>query len=199
MPFTLNLGDQAITVKVQRQRRKTLGLKALGHDTLSVRCPQGVSDPLIADALRAHGDKVMGLLKAWQPSVLPPWPSLPPQQLAAWHKTLTTGVVNRAQAWALAMDVNPTKVTVKAMKTCWGSCTPRNAISLNVRLAYCPPGVLDAIIVHELAHLSHHNHGPAFWALVAQFDPQYKDHRGWLRQHAKAIMAMPLGLEMVCF
>jgi hypothetical protein len=52
----------------------------------------------------------------------------------------------------------------------WGSCTPSDGtIRLSSRLADYPNWVLDYVIVHELAHLAHADHGPAFRALVAQY------------------------------
>ena len=52
----------------------------------------------------------------------------------------------------------------------WGSCTPATgAIRISDRLADLPPWVLDYVIVHELAHLVHVDHGPEFQALVARF------------------------------
>ena len=52
----------------------------------------------------------------------------------------------------------------------WGSCTPSTKeIRLSDRIAGFPGWVLDAVIVHELAHLVHHAHSPAFWELVHQY------------------------------
>ena len=56
------------------------------------------------------------------------------------------------------------------MTTRWGSCTPANGtIRLSSRLAGFPSWVLDYVIVHELAHLAEHGHGPEFWRLVRQY------------------------------
>ncbi len=52
----------------------------------------------------------------------------------------------------------------------WGSCTPSTrSIRLCDRLAAFPEWVLDYVLVHELAHLHHGNHGPAFWELVHRY------------------------------
>lgn len=52
----------------------------------------------------------------------------------------------------------------------WGSCTPLDgAIRLSSRMQDMPQYVIDYVLVHELAHLSHSNHGPEFNALVARF------------------------------
>ena len=52
----------------------------------------------------------------------------------------------------------------------WGSCTPSDgSIRLSTRLAGYPSWVLDYVLVHELAHLVHADHGRAFQALVARY------------------------------
>jgi predicted metal-dependent hydrolase len=52
----------------------------------------------------------------------------------------------------------------------WGSCSPTSGrIRISDRVAAFPPWVLDAVVVHELAHLAVPDHSPAFWALVARY------------------------------
>ncbi len=52
----------------------------------------------------------------------------------------------------------------------WGSCTPADgAIRLSSRLAAFPTWVLDYVLVHELAHLVHADHGPEFQAIVTRY------------------------------
>jgi predicted metal-dependent hydrolase len=62
----------------------------------------------------------------------------------------------------------------------WGSCTPRDGtIRVSARLASHPRWVLDYVIVHELAHLRYHGHGPRFRALVDRY-PLAERARGFL-------------------
>lgn len=62
----------------------------------------------------------------------------------------------------------------------WGSCTPATGvIRLSDRMAGYPPWVVDAVIVHELAHLVEHSHGPRFQALVARY-PLLERAEGYL-------------------
>ncbi len=65
--------------------------------------------------------------------------------------------------------------------TRWGSCTPPGTISLNIGLMKLPEALRDYVLIHELAHLNHPDHSKAFWAEVAQHDPNYKAHRKKLK------------------
>lgn len=62
----------------------------------------------------------------------------------------------------------------------WGSCTPSTGdVRISDRLVGVPPYVLDYVLVHELAHLVHADHSPAFRALVDQY-PRAERARGYL-------------------
>ena len=47
-----------------------------------------------------------------------------------------------------------------------------------------PPHIIDYTIVHELLHLRQMNHSKAFWNLVAEYYPQWREYRKWLKDHA---------------
>lgn len=87
---------------------------------------------------------------------------------------------------ALSMDTGllPQGLEIKYYKARWGSCTEKGMIQLNWRLMMVPESVVDYVIVHELCHLKHFNHSPAFWALVASHCVDYKAQRQWLKDHA---------------
>ncbi len=55
---------------------------------------------------------------------------------------------------------------IKNTKTYWGLCAPDNTITLNVHLMHLPQHLIDFIILHELCHTVHKNHGEYFWALL---------------------------------
>lgn len=55
----------------------------------------------------------------------------------------------------------------------WGSCSPKGEIILNPYLIKAPRPCVDYVLVHELAHLKHHDHGPEFFALMAQELPEW--------------------------
>jgi predicted metal-dependent hydrolase len=60
------------------------------------------------------------------------------------------------------------QVFVKNLKSKWGSCSSKENINLSVHLMRLPDHLIDYIILHELAHTRHMNHGEGFWHLLDQ-------------------------------
>lgn len=58
------------------------------------------------------------------------------------------------------------KVTIKHNATNWGSCSTRGNINLNLNIVRLPWALRDYILLHELCHLRHHDHGEAFHLLL---------------------------------
>tara|TARA_Y100000590_G_scaffold409453_1_gene501649 strand:- start:116 stop:829 length:714 start_codon:yes stop_codon:yes gene_type:complete len=65
----------------------------------------------------------------------------------------------------------------------WGSCNSNNDISINWRLAFSPPEVLEYIIAHEMSHLVEFNHSEKFWKLVDKLIPKRKSKEIWLKKN----------------
>lgn len=92
-------------------------------------------------------------------------------------------IPERVNYWANAMGLYPTKLSLRGQKTRWGSCSSKGEISLNWKLIAAPPEILDYVVIHELAHLKHHNHSKAFWSLVEAYCPEYQGLKKWLREN----------------
>ncbi len=80
------------------------------------------------------------------------------------------------------------KLSVRAQKTRWGSCSNSKNISLNCKLLLMPEEVATYVMIHELCHTIEMNHSLRFWSLVQECDPQYKKHRSLLRRLGKEIV-----------
>lgn len=57
-------------------------------------------------------------------------------------------------------------ISFRDQKTRWGSCSGENNISLSIQLMRLPSHLCDYVILHELAHTIHKNHGPQFWKFL---------------------------------
>ncbi len=85
--------------------------------------------------------------------------------------------------WSGVTGLQPQSLKIRPYKSRWGACTRDGRISLNTLLLPAPREVLDYVIIHELCHLMHLNHSPAFWGLVESHCPEWKLRRRWLRDH----------------
>lgn len=72
------------------------------------------------------------------------------------------------------LDPPPTKITVKDMRSRWGSCSyERGHISLNVRLSAYPRETVLSVLWHEYAHYWHHDHSAEFYGFLISLYPEY--------------------------
>ncbi len=115
------------------------------------------------------------------------------KKVLLWLKKQSAGLIEAAvRKYAPLMAVRPVKITLRDQRTRWGSCSHRGTLSFNWRLVMAPPEILNYVVIHELAHLRHHNHSAAFWAFVAQYDPNVKKYRAWLK--VNGVMLRPAWL-----
>ena len=76
-------------------------------------------------------------------------------------------------------------VSFNFAKTRWGSCSAKNKLNFSLYLAFVPAYLSDYVIVHELAHTFHKNHGDKFWKTVERFMPDYKLRRKALKEYSR--------------
>lgn len=79
-------------------------------------------------------------------------------------------------------------VQIRLQSSLWGSCTRDHNISLNAKLLFAEPRLVQYVLVHELCHTKHLNHSKRFWNLVFKFDPDFLLHRKLLKEASKSIM-----------
>lgn len=81
------------------------------------------------------------------------------------------------------------RISVREMRSRWGSCAASGNLAFSWRLVLAPPGVLDYVAAHEVAHRRHMDHSPAFWSLVAALVPDYLRHENWLKRYGRLLHA----------
>jgi len=104
--------------------------------------------------------------------------------LSDWYKQqAVTYFEQKMPIFANQIGVEYTAIQVKNYKSRWGSCYVDGRIQFNWKLLQAPTWVIDYVIVHELCHLKHANHSPAFWNLVETHYPQTQEAKRWLKTH----------------
>lgn len=103
--------------------------------------------------------------------------SLSPEELQAriaqlYTTEITAALRDIAHAYEIAMGVAVSRVSVRSMKTRWGSCTPKTgAIRIARELAAYPIECLDMVVAHELVHLLEPSHNQRFHVLLDTYCP----------------------------
>lgn len=89
----------------------------------------------------------------------------------------------RIDYFATRVGAAPAAIKVRRYKARWGSCTRGGELAFNWLIMVAPPEIVDYVVVHELCHLRHHNHGREFWQSVARVLPDYDGRRHWLKEN----------------
>ncbi len=79
------------------------------------------------------------------------------------------------------------RMTIRAQKTRWGSCSAKKNISLNYRLLFINKSLMDYILLHELVHTVHMNHSKAFWSSLELMMPDARNRDQRVNQITKSL------------
>jgi hypothetical protein len=102
--------------------------------------------------------------------------------LTRWYIGQAKKVLHDRCEWFAAITGHkPAAIRISHAARRFGSCSTRGTICLSWRLIFAPPDIIDYVIVHELAHLDHHDHSSKFWGRVRAMMPDYEKRREWLK------------------
>jgi len=80
------------------------------------------------------------------------------------------------------------KYQIRSMKSRWGSCSRNGSMRFNLALAHLNDACLRYVVCHEVAHLVHFHHGPAFHAFLELLHPDEKRGGTAVQQHAHVLV-----------
>ena len=121
-------------------------------------------------------------------------PGRRPVKIRAFLKELARRELQAASLkYAKRVDRRFGKITLRDTRSRWGSCTSTGNLMYSWRLAMAPLPVLDYVAAHEVAHLVHLDHSPAYWQTVATLLPGYQRHRDWLKRHGAGLHLIDIG------
>jgi len=81
------------------------------------------------------------------------------------------------------LGVAPPVLSVRAMRTRWGSASAAGRITLNLKLVQVPATLIDYVVYHELCHLVAPHHGRAFYDLLGKVLPDWRERRERLNRY----------------
>ena len=163
-----------------RSSRRTMALEITRDGRLLVRAPQRASQAVIDRFVASHADWIAAHLEK-QRQRAQAHPPLTEDEIAALRQKARDILPGRVAHYAEWMGVTPTGVKITGAKTRFGSCSAKNSLCFSLYLMAYPDTAVDYVVVHELAHIRHKNHSPAFYAEVARVMPDYRERRKLLK------------------
>ena len=163
------------TVLLEKSKRaKRLNITVRPFKGVRVAVPYGISiddAKKIAQSKRAWIRKQLARMQQIEKEILHISSHMPPIDIDAAKDQLASRLAELAEQHGFSYN----KVTFRQQKTRWGSCSAKNNISLNLRLASLPDKLSDYVILHELVHVRIKNHGALFWQELQRLMPDAKE------------------------
>jgi len=140
---------RGLTLTIRHSRRGNGYFATIAGDELHLSLPQ------VRDVMDERDRIVQAVIRCYSSAFLP----------------IAEGIAGQT---AEKINVPTPRIRFGYQKRRFGSCTQKNGIILNIRLALGPPGYLEYTIVHEVCHLREAHHQKPFWELVESVLPEYR-------------------------
>lgn len=166
---------------VKRSERKSIGLEITGDCKIIVRAPKRMSDSQIADFVNKY--------RGWIAKKLPEAEKRAERKLAVSEKedelknAAQKTIPSLVERYSKIMGLKPSSVKITSAEKRFGSCSGKNGLCFSWRLMAYSTAAVEYVVVHELAHIKHHNHSPAFYALIKKYMPDYKERQKLLKSN----------------
>lgn len=167
-----------IKITVTKKRMKNIYLRIRQEDgSIQVSAPHQCSDTQIRRFVEGRIDWIKIHQKKYQEmnQKREQHPVLSEAEIKRRKALLKTAAEQLVRKWEPVMGVSVSGITIRQMKTRWGSCNVKTChINLNLALYEKAPECLEYVVIHEMCHILEPSHNQIFWAHVARYCPEWK-------------------------
>jgi predicted metal-dependent hydrolase len=160
---------EEISYSVVYSRRRSISIIVSPHDGVTVRAPYRTSDADIKKFVQKKSEWIKKHIDGFSKLTRIGHEGRPGAEESQMFLRRVNEIVFKYQAY----NFHPENVVVRPLKTRWGSCTSKGKITINSSLINLDEKILEYVVVHELCHLRHHNHGKEFHKLLGELIPDY--------------------------
>lgn len=161
-----------VPYKLIRSERKSLSLRINEALEVVVRAPSRIPQPMIDQFVRNNTSWIIENTEKTKVHMQKhPLPT--EQMINELKQSASEYIPGRVEYYARIMGLEPAGISITAAKTRFGSCSSKDRVCFSCLVMRYPKEAIDYVIVHELAHIVHKNHGKAFYALIERILPDY--------------------------
>lgn len=164
-----------------RSGRRTLSVEVTREGQVVVRAPVRCGDAAVKSFVEKHQDWIEKHVEK-QRLRFAAYHEPTEEEKQAFMERAKRELPRRVACYAAIMGVEPTGITITGAQKRFGSCSGKNRICFSWRLMGYPDEAIDYVVVHELAHIVHKNHGQAFYALIESVLPDYRQRMKLLKR-----------------
>jgi hypothetical protein len=182
--YQIQIEDVMITVTKKRMKNMYLRIKKEDGRVL-ISAPHSMSDARI----RAFATERIDWIRKYQDiykernTGRKNAPQYTGAEIEHHKKLLRQKVELLVAKWEPVMGVKVSGITIRQMKTRWGSCNVKtHHININLALSYLPEECLEYVVVHEMTHILETSHNEQFWGYMTRFYPNWKQVRKRLNE-----------------
>ena len=159
--------------RLVRSRRRTVAVEITREGQVVVRAPLRCPQAFIDNFVESRRSWIEAHLQRQQQRIAA-HPPLTAAEVEALRQKAKAYLPGRAAYWAQRMGLQPAAVKITSARTRYGSCSAKGNLCFSLYLMQYPAEAIDAVVVHELCHLRHMDHSPAFYAEVERWLPDYR-------------------------
>ena len=164
-----------------RAKRRTMSLQLDRDGNAVVRAPYGVKKEFIDRFVAEHEGWLTRAREKQQARHLA-HPEPTDEERKALIARAKEYLPMRVDYWSGIMGLTPTGLKITSARTRFGSCSGKNSLCFSWRLMQYRREAIDYVVVHELAHIRHHDHSPAFYALIERYMPDWRERMKLLKE-----------------
>ncbi len=157
-----------------RSKRKTVSIQVDVDCNITVRAPLKI--------LQKEIDKILLEKKDWLEKTIisqrekkKSLREYSKEEIENLRRKAKTIIPQKVEYYSNIMQLKPASVKINSAKKRYGSCSGTNNLNFSLYLMDKDERFIDYVVVHELAHIKHHNHSKEFYKLIEYYMPDYKE------------------------
>lgn len=170
--------------RIVRSKRKTAAIEIDENCNLILRLPMNYPNRSIQSLLESHAqwiEKHMEIQKQRRLNRR----NLSKNEILQLKSKAKQIIPKRVEHFSKIMGLKPTGVKITSAQKRFGSCSGKDSLCFSYILMQYPDEAVDYVVVHELAHIKHKNHGRDFYRLIESVLPDYKQREKLLKERLK--------------
>ncbi len=165
---------------VIRSLRRSIAVEIKPGGLVVVRAPREASDLQVRRFVEQHREKILQHVQTMAHVSAPEAPS--DEEVGQLYARALAILPEKVAHFTRLLGQKAQGITVTYAKTRFGSCSSKGRLCFSYLLMRYPEAAIDYVVLHEAAHLIHHNHSAAFYQTIARHMPDFRAREALLKQ-----------------